>query len=112
MWRQLAKPSDAQDAFRMLSLLSGRTHVVATGVALTWPNGEEAFVERSEVTFRGLGHDEIWAYIATGEPMDKAGAYGLQNDPHAFIERVVGSRNNVIGLPTEALAPRLARLLG
>lgn len=111
-WLQLAKPEDGADAFRMLRILSDRTHTVATGVALIWPEGQEVFVERTHVTFRKLTDEEISEYILSGEPMDKAGAYGLQNDPNGFIIKVEGSKNNVIGLPVEEIAPRLAKILG
>jgi len=109
-WRQLAKPVDAEDAVRMLSTLAGRTHTVATGVALVWPGGELAEVETSQVRFRDLDEAEIRAYVATGEPMDKAGAYGLQGIGADFVAEVVGSRTNVIGLPLERLESMLCRL--
>lgn len=100
---QLAKPNDFKDACRMLALLSGRTHIVATGVALVWPGGESCFHEESAVRFRTLGEDEIRDYVATGEPMDKAGAYAVQAGGGSFIESIQGSRSNVIGLPLERL---------
>lgn len=109
-WVQLTKPTDPADAVRILGALSGRTHVVATGVALLWPYGALQFFDRTEVTFRELTLSEIEAYVATGEPTDKAGAYGLQDQSQDFIERVEGSRTNVIGLPMEALARVLAEL--
>ncbi len=106
-WVQLSKPVDAVDAVRMLSLLSGRTHTVITGVALRWPAGMSAFTESSQVTFRPIAAAEMDAYVATGEPFDKAGGYGLQGSAKAFIERVEGSIDNVIGLPTERLREAL-----
>lgn len=109
-WTQLAKPHDPEDAVRMLSTLSGRTHTVATGLALIWPGGEEVEVVRSEVRFRNLSQSEILEYVATGEPMDKAGAYGLQGLGASFVDEVIGSRTNVIGLPMEALESLLCRL--
>lgn len=110
-WRQLAKPADPQDAERMLSELAGRTHVVATGICLVGPGVFSSFVEQSKVTFRRLTSEEISRYVATGEPMDKAGAYGLQGDARDFVERVEGSVTNVIGLPVEALREALQSLL-
>lgn len=95
----LGKPTDEADAFRMLSSLSGRQHQVMTG--LTVLRGEKA-VSHTEVTdifFRKLTDDEILAYIATGDPMDKAGAYGIQNGAALFVEKINGDYFNVVGLP-------------
>ncbi|MBS1709030.1 MAG: septum formation protein Maf [Armatimonadetes bacterium] len=102
-WRQLAKPIDEADAVAMLNLLAGRTHTVVTGVCLRWPGGLSAFTEASQVTFRALKMGEAEAYVATGSPMDKAGAYGLQDGSQSFVEKVEGSVTNVIGLPMERL---------
>lgn len=104
---QLAKPVDEADAVRMLQELSGRTHVVVTGVCLAWPGGMSAFTEVSRVTFRSLGLEEVRAYVATGSPMDKAGAYGLQDESQDFIARVEGDVDNVIGLPVARLREAL-----
>ena len=104
---QLAKPVDEADAVRMLQELSGQTHVVVTGVCLVWPGGMSAFTEASRVTFRALGPEEIRAYVATGSPMDKAGAYGLQDESQDFIARVEGDVDNVIGLPVARLREAL-----
>lgn len=109
-WLQLAKPVDVPDAHRILRELSGREHVVITGLALRWPSGFEAMTETSRVRFRALTDGEIAAYVATGEPMDKAGAYGLQGGARAFVESIVGSTTNVIGLPMERLQEALLRL--
>ena len=106
-WRQLAKPVDVADAAKMLRALSGRTHTVVTGVAFVWPGGERAFAEESLVTFRPVGEREIARYVATGSPMDKAGAYGLQDESQDFIESVEGSVSNVVGLPIERLEQEL-----
>jgi septum formation protein len=106
----LEKPLDALDAERMLSTLSGRTHTVLTGVSLVPLNGEPAvtFVEATQVTFRHLSLQEIRAYIATGSPMDKAGAYGIQEDHGAvFVNRIVGDYYNVVGLPVCAVYEQL-----
>jgi len=98
----LEKPLDATDAERMLQRLSGRTHTVYTGVALfDIKSGEQtSFVESTDVTFRNLQLEEIRAYIATGSPMDKAGAYGIQEDFGAvFVRHIDGDYYNVVGLP-------------
>jgi nucleoside triphosphate pyrophosphatase len=103
----LGKPVDAGDAARMLRRLSGRSHVVITGVAVGWRGQLHSDAEEVSVTFRDLTDDEIGAYIATGEPMDKAGAYGIQGFGATIVERVDGDYFAVMGLPLN----RLARLL-
>jgi septum formation protein len=97
----LGKPSDAEQAFEMLSSLSGRWHTVYGGVALVWHSMEIAFAfsEATRVKFRELSESEIKAYIATGEPMDKAGAYGIQGIGCVLVEKVEGCYFNVMGLP-------------
>ena len=95
----LGKPADAEDAARMLRLLSGRTHRVVTGVALVTAHGTEVAAEVTAVRFLTLSDEEIRAYIATGEPMDKAGAYGIQGRAARWIPRVEGCYFNVVGLP-------------
>lgn len=92
----LGKPNDVEDAVRMLGLLSGRTHEVFTGVGLS--DGSSVVV-RTEVTFTSLASPDIAWYVATGEPMDKAGAYGMQSIGGTFVESISGSYSNVIGLP-------------
>jgi septum formation protein len=109
-WIQFAKPCDPAEARRMLGELAGREHRVVTGLALRWPKGMEAMTETSRVRFRELSAEEIAAYVATGEPMDKAGAYGLQGGARTFVESVAGSITNVIGLPMERLEEALSRL--
>jgi len=106
----LEKPADANDARRMLATLSGRTHTVVTAYALARAGDilESSPVE-SLVTFRQLADAEIDDYIATDEPYDKAGAYGIQGVGGGFISRVDGSRDNVMGLPTERVVAALAR---
>ncbi len=106
-WEQLAKPTGADDAKRMLRLLAGKTHVVVTGVCLVWPKGMSSFTETSRVTFLALSDEEIASYVATGSPLDKAGAYGLQDESQDFIERVEGDVDNVIGLPVARLKEAL-----
>jgi len=103
----LGKPKDVDDATRMLRRLSGRQHVVMTAVAVDRDGRVLSAVETVTVTFRQLGDDEIAKYIATGEPMDKAGAYGIQGYGATIVERVEGDYFAVMGLPLN----RLVRLL-
>jgi septum formation protein len=104
----LAKPENAEDAARMLRLLSGRTHRVMTGVALASARGTEVAAEITEVSFRTLSEDEITAYVATGEPMDKAGAYAIQGRAACWIPRIEGCYFNVVGLPLSLVARLIA----
>lgn len=110
-WVQLGKPENEADAKFILESLSGQKHVVVTGVCLVWPGGFAAFTETTYVTFKPMGDQEIAAYIATGEPMDKAGAYGFQGGARPFVQRVEGSVSNVIGLPLERLEETLRDLM-
>lgn len=103
----LAKPVDEADACRMLGLLSGRTHRVVTALCLRWPGGSIVRSDSSLVTFRTLSGDEIREYVATGEPMDKAGAFAVQAGGGTFVTRIEGSVSNVIGLPQELLRAML-----
>jgi septum formation protein len=95
----LGKPRDGDDAARMLALLSGREHVVTTAVAVSRGKKLRSAVEEVRVRFRRLRDDEIVAYIATGEPMDKAGAYGIQGYGATIVERIEGDYFAVMGLP-------------
>ena len=95
----LGKPKDKADAARMLRLLSGRTHWVHTGLALMTGEKTLADVVSAAVTFRELSEQEIEAYVATGEPMDKAGAYGIQGKAALFIPRIEGDYYAVMGFP-------------
>jgi len=95
----LGKPEDAADAARMLRMLSGRTHRVITGVAVVTSNTAEVAAEVTGVQFLTLSDEEIAEYIATGEPMDKAGAYAIQGRAARWIPRVEGCYFNVVGLP-------------
>lgn len=102
----LGKPEDPEDARRMLRTLSGRTHAVHTGISLVEERtGRSAHgVERTEVTFARLSEAEIDAYVATGSPFDKAGAYGIQDDRGAFfVSSIHGDYYNVVGLPLRKL---------
>jgi septum formation protein len=95
----LGKPSGPADAARMLRLLSGRTHQVITGVALITAASTQVAAETTAVTFLPLSADDIAAYVATGEPMDKAGAYAIQGRAARWIPRIEGDYFNVVGLP-------------
>lgn len=106
----LGKPKDADDAVRMLTELSGRTHKVLTGVAVSFDGRQLAEVCETEVIFRTLTAAEIADYVATGEPLDKAGAYGIQGRGAVFVEKINGCYNNVVGLPLTRLHLMLAKL--
>jgi septum formation protein len=97
--RVLEKPVDAADACAMLRLLSGKTHVVLTGICLRHPGGAIADRELTRVHFTALSDSEIEDYAASGEPMDKAGAYAIQGLASKFIDRIEGDYFNVMGLP-------------
>jgi septum formation protein len=103
----LGKPEDAADAARMLRLLSGRAHRVATGVALVTACSSQATAEVTEVYFQPLTDAEIAEYVATGEPMDKAGAYAIQGRAARWIPRIEGCYFNVVGLPIALVAALL-----
>lgn len=106
----LPKPRDPEDAVRMLTLLSGRENEVSTGVCLITPEGEVwQEVSVTKVTFAPLSEEVIRAYVATGEPMDKAGAYAVQGGAGAFVTAVCGSPSNVVGMPMETVARFLMR---
>ncbi|MGQ0643272.1 MAG: Maf family protein [Gemmatimonadaceae bacterium] len=107
----LGKPNDAREATEMLRRLNGRTHVVDTAVAVARDGRVRAAVEEVEVTFRSLSVVDIERYIATGEPMDKAGAYGIQGYGATIVERVSGDYFAVMGLPLGMLV-RLLREVG
>ena len=104
----LGKPRNAQDACRMLSMLSGRTHQVMTGMTVRYQDRYISCTEVTQVTFRALTEREILRYVQTGEPMDKAGAYGIQGGAAIFVESLQGDYYNVVGLPV----CRLVQLLG
>ena len=99
----LGKPVDDHEARRMLRLLSGRSHLVLTGVSLRGPAGESGLVEETRVWFSTLSNDEVDWYVQTGEGRDKAGAYAIQGRAARFIPRVEGSYSNVVGLPVAAV---------
>ncbi|HZY61939.1 MAG TPA: Maf family protein [Edaphobacter sp.] len=95
----LGKPTDPADARRMLQLLSGRTHAVLTGLAVVTRDGVRSEVEITQVKFNVLRDEEIAAYVASGEPLDKAGAYAIQGYAARWIPRIEGCYFNVVGLP-------------
>lgn len=105
----LGKPTDSDDAKTMLARLSGRTHLVHTGICVISPCGVWVGSDTSKVMFRSLSVQEIADYVATGSPLDKAGSYGIQDSD--FVRNIEGSYNNVMGFPTETIAPVLDRLL-
>ncbi len=106
----LGKPSDETDAARMLRQLSGRDHLVITGVALVSPSGTQTRAATTTVSMRKISEEEIKNYIATGEPMDKAGAYAIQGGAAPFVTQIVGDYDNVVGLPVELLRQMLSAL--
>lgn len=97
----LGKPADKDDAFKILKKLSSKEHLVYTGYCIMRRSDEKVIsgYEETKVKFRGITDEEIIAYIETGEPMDKAGAYGIQNKGSIFVERIEGDYFNVVGLP-------------
>ncbi|HEX5817866.1 MAG TPA: Maf family protein [Gemmatimonadales bacterium] len=95
----LEKPTDEADALRMLKRLQGRTHEVVTSVALSARRNTRVLTDRTRVTFRAASDDTLRDYIATGEPMDKAGAYGIQGYGAALVEKIDGDFFGVMGLP-------------
>lgn len=108
----LGKPAGEKDAMRMLRELSGRTHYVSTGVCLMRGRSSggplvRSFVDTTSVTFRDLADDEIRAYVATGEPMDKAGSYGIQGGAGRFVSCLEGDYDNVVGLPVSRVVSEL-----
>ena len=115
--RLFGKPTDAEDAVRVLETLLGRTHRVTTAVALAESGSGRVWscAVSTEVTMREAPRDEVESYVATGEPMDKAGGYGFQGEGRRFVTRIEGSATNVIGLPldeTRALLERAERERG
>ena len=106
----LGKPADAADAMRMLRMLSGRSHTVLTAVAVARGARLESAVERVSVSFRAIDDDEIAAYIATREPMDKAGAYGIQGYGATIVSRIEGDYFAVMGLALNLLVRLLGRV--
>jgi len=106
----LGKPRDEEEAFQMLSLLSGRDHQVMTGFTVLRGDRAITHTEVTDIHFRPLSRQEIDRYIATGEPMDKAGAYGIQGGAALFAEKMVGDYYNVMGLPVCRLWQALTKI--
>lgn len=104
----LGKPLDDADAARMLRRISGRQHDVLTAVAVVTGEGHTTSVTRTRVDMRALADAEIARYVASGEPRDKAGAYGIQGRASRFVTGIVGSYSNVVGLPMETVDRLLA----
>ncbi len=101
------KPADRMDAERMLRHLSGQTHQVHTGIAVVRASKAVSHVETTSVTFREIAEEELERYIASGDPLDKAGAYGIQGYAARWIPRIEGDYFNVVGLPVAALVTLL-----
>lgn len=105
----MGKPKDEEDAFRMLKSLSGREHSVYTGVAILDGDQTETFYSKTDVYFYDLSDEEIRAYIATGEPMDKAGGYGIQGLGRLLVKKIDGDYYTVVGLPVAEVYRALRR---
>lgn len=112
----MGKPGNKENAVKMLSDLQGRTHQVYTGVTLIWQEDksmvqkEISFYEETSVTMFPMTPEEIKAYVSTGEPMDKAGAYGIQGKCAAYIKGISGDYNNVVGLPIGRLYQEMKKI--
>ena len=106
----MGKPADAGDARRMLKKLSGKIHQVYTGVAVLWDSGRDSFVSVSQVEFYPLSDGEIDAYIASGEPFGKAGAYAIQLGGKLFVKAISGDYSNIVGFPVAEVYHRMSKL--
>ncbi len=106
------KPKDNADAERMIRALSGKTHYVVTGCCVFLNGKSMSFAEKTAVEFYELTDDEIKAYVSTGEPMDKAGAYGIQGDGSLLVKGICGDFFNVVGLPVSRLNREIIKFLG
>ena len=104
----LGKPKDNTQATQMLTALSGKTHLVHTGVCIVHKMGVWLFADTTQVVFKNLSPIQIADYVATGSPLDKAGAYGIQDS--GFVSHIVGSYNNVVGFPTERVSQILQQI--
>lgn len=113
--RILGKPIDYDDAYNTLNSLSGQTHNVYTGVSIIYYDGAKSrtktFYENTEVTFYPMTNEEIAGYLATGDPFDKAGSYGIQTQGGLFVKEIKGSYDNVVGLPLSRLYHELNEML-
>lgn len=106
----LGKPQDEDDAYKMISLLSGNTHSVLTGVSIIHGEMNITFHEQTEVTFWELSDKEIRSYIKSGEPFDKAGSYGIQQLGSLFVKEIKGDYFNIVGLPISRLYRELKKI--
>ena len=106
----LGKPKNESDARKMLDLLSGKWHQVITGVAIVKGSRVLSSTEKTRVKFRRMTREEIKDYVASGEPMDKAGGYAVQSGARVFVECIIGDYTNVVGLPLNLVVTLLARL--
>ncbi len=106
----LGKPGSQEEAFSMILRLSGRSHRVYTGVSILPPRSRESFTRVTQVEFYSLTDEEIREYICTGEPMDKAGAYGIQGRGATLVKQIQGDFYTVMGLPIAEVARKLRRL--
>ncbi|XP_046746752.1 dTTP/UTP pyrophosphatase [Diprion similis] len=104
------KPKDSNEAIKMLSILAGKTHTVYTGVCLKTNSDEVKFYEKTDVTFGGITQAQIEAYVKTGEPLDKAGGYGIQGFGGCLVEKINGDFFTVMGLPVYMLTKNLNEL--
>lgn len=112
--RILGKPADADEAYAMLRSLAGRTHSVLTGVSIQWGEQEETFAVETKVSFfewDAQMEAEARAYVASGSPMDKAGAYGIQEKAGLWVEGIEGDYNNIVGLPVASVNKAMHRML-
>ena len=107
----LGKPKDREDAARMLRLLSGKDHEVMTGLTVLQAEQSRTLVETAKIHFRQLDEQELAAYIATGEPMDKAGAYGIQGHFAKYIREIRGEYTTIVGLPLGRLWHELTKFM-
>ena len=110
--RIMGKPVDVEEAVSMLKLLSGKTHEVITGVAIRGPENSSQWAVHTQVEFRDLAQEEMLAYVASGDPMDKAGAYGIQGPGAHLVRRIQGSYTNVVGLPLAEVVEAMRQVFG
>ncbi len=107
----LGKPKDKADAIAMLTMLSGKEHLVITGVCIISGGNAESFAQISKVKFYNLTAEEIEAYVTTGEPMDKAGSYGIQGKGCTLVERIEGDYFNIVGLPVAEVVRKIKNII-
>lgn len=108
--QMLGKPKNQQDAYDMLKMLSAKKHKVITGCAIFYNDKKVSFSETTEVEFYDLGNDEIETYIKTGEPLDKAGSYGIQGKGSLLVKKIDGDYFNVVGLPVARLKREIDKI--